>query len=73
MGLPIFYVARDEDGELTFFTAKPTKRAGYFYSDKGIEIGIDEELFPEVTFRNSPIEVSIYINNKLNNYYETKD
>jgi hypothetical protein len=61
MSLPEFWVARDEDSKLTFFTAEPTKRAGYFYSDKGIEIGIDETLFPEVTFHNSPVRVSIHL------------
>ena len=54
-----FWIARDEGGCLHIFSSKPEKirtHFGDFYEDKWI---IDENLFPEVTFENSPLEVEL--------------
>lgn len=51
------WIARDKDGRVYLFSSKPERirtHFGDFYSDKW---EIDERLFPEVTWENSPIEV----------------
>ena len=57
------YIARDYSGELCLYTKKPKFGSdadkGFFYSDDWWEIG--RNLFPEVTFENSPMEVELVI------------
>ncbi len=67
------WIARDKDGELSLFVCKPIEIGGNFYVHdgccrinydtsyvKGWYIdGIDQNLFPEVTFENSPQEVEL--------------
>ena len=54
------YIARDEEGSLYLYDNLPEKRNGYFMPDRGYNsIVLDDELFPEVTFENSPQEVEI--------------
>lgn len=52
------WIARDEDGLLYLYMKKPHLYAHYF--DIKYLIGeIDKNLFPEVTFENSPQEVEV--------------
>ena len=61
----VLWIARDLDGSLWFYTAKPIKNTIRF--DRAIldngEISevyaFDEDCFPEVTFENSPQQVEI--------------
>ena len=56
------WIARDKDGELYFYSKKPVKLNNCFASKNGHGIiMIDEQLFPEVTFENSPREVELKI------------
>lgn len=56
------WIARDSYG-LWLFSNKPIKTMcngdKYFYRDKNTRYLIDSELFPEVTFENSPHQVEI--------------
>ena len=57
-------VARDFDGVLNLYTAKPSldSNDNMYYADGDMEddyLNIDKELFPEVTFQNSPQQVEI--------------
>jgi hypothetical protein len=55
------WIARDYNGELYLYTKKPKFGSdadkGFFYGDDWWEI--DRNLFPEVTFENSPQEVEL--------------
>ena len=52
------WIARDEDGLIYLYMKKPTLITHYF--DTKYLIGeIDEVLFPEVTFENSPQRVEL--------------
>ena len=52
------WVARDEDGLIYLYIKKPYLVNHYF--DTKYLIGeIDKDLFPEVTFKNSPQEVEL--------------
>lgn len=54
------YIARDEDGTLYLYDNVPEKRNGYFMTSRGYDyIALDDRLFPEVTFNNSPQEVGL--------------
>ena len=55
------WIARDMDGALTLFEDKPYKNQimpGLFESYSN-EYLIDSELFPEITFENSPQQVEL--------------
>lgn len=59
------WIARDRDG-LTVFNRKPevvhTRTAlddGLWIADGGNATKIDDKLFPEVTYENSPVEYEI--------------
>lgn len=55
-----FWIARDEDDELYLFDERPelfTSCIWGIYTDSGCSFKIDNNLFPEVTFENSPQEV----------------
>lgn len=62
-----FWIARDPDGELNIFTEKP-QLYHYLYED-GFDgenkSPINLDLFPELTFENSPQEVELKLVNKL--------
>lgn len=55
------WIARDKNGALALYTVKPTlwynKQYEGTYDSQMIDL--DEELFPEVTFENSPQQVEI--------------
>lgn len=55
------YIARDKDGDLFLYNKKPRQLPDIFISE---ELGfhviiIDSELFPEVTWENSPQQVEL--------------
>ena len=56
------WIARDKDGCLYLYEHKPTKlRGADRFIDKkdrnGYVLHIERELYPEVTFENSPVEL----------------
>lgn len=58
------WVARDFDGVLNLYVTKPSLDSidNMYYADSDMEddyLNIDKELFPEVTFENSPQEVEL--------------
>ena len=54
------YIARDKDGALYLYDNMPNKRSEHFLPYTGYEyIPLDDRLFPEVTFENSPQEVEL--------------
>lgn len=57
MKIKRFWVARDIDGALYLYDRLPAleKHGGYFYSSNFWELS--DELFPSLTFENSPKEV----------------
>lgn len=60
------WIARDIDEELALYIKEPVKlkEQGFFIAHSGDRYYIDNDLFPEVTFENSPKEVEI---NLINN------
>lgn len=58
------WIARDFDGVLNLYVTKPSldSNDNMYYADGDMEddyLNIDKELFPEVTFENSPQQVEI--------------
>ena len=67
------WIAREKNGSLRLYARKPIKIGGYFYIhdgytriDNGTRLsagwyidGINRNLFPEVTFENSPQQVEL--------------
>lgn len=67
------WIARDKDGSLSLYLCRPIEIGGKFYVSDGLYRidydtsyvkgwyidGIDRNLFPEVTFENSPQEVEL--------------
>lgn len=61
------WIARDLDNKLYLFNNKPLKatiRENGYHVPQGERKGypISKELFPEVTFENSPLEIEMKIN-----------
>lgn len=62
------WIARDEDGLIYLYMKKPYLNVRYF--DTKYLIGeIDKDIFPEVTFENSPQEVELTL--LINKNHET--
>ena len=58
--LPSVWVARDDDGSLWIYTTKPVKSDGMFHcSATGDMFQIDDSVYPEITYENSPIKVKL--------------
>lgn len=58
--LPSVWVARDDDGSLWIYTTKPRKCDGMFCaSASGDMIPIDDSVYPEITYENSPVKVKL--------------
>lgn len=58
--LPSVWVARDDDGSLWIYTTKPVKGGGMFScSASGDMFQIDDSVYPEITFENSPVKVKL--------------
>ena len=63
------YIARDKDNSLSLSTHKPIydeffdtwEEPNEFYDDYSFHAYIPENLFPEVTFENSPKEIELII------------
>ena len=69
------WIARNKNGSLSLYACKPIEIGGDFYVHDGYNRidygtryiagwyidGIDRNLFPEVTFENSPQEVELVI------------
>lgn len=54
------WIARDKDGLLYLYDNTPEKRSEYFLPYAGYDdMPLDNGLFPEVTFENSPQEVEL--------------
>lgn len=53
------FLARDKDGELYLFENKPVFDGYVFTKTTGFCEKLSEDLFPEVTFPNSPRQVSL--------------
>jgi hypothetical protein len=68
--LKFMWIAREENEDLYLFRHKPYKNHTYWYSDnenaKEDRIRIDRDLFPEITYYNSPKEVVLQIKEDLN-------
>ena len=54
------WIARDYNEELYLYEREPIREFNYFYSSYA-SIKIDNNLFPEVTFENSPKQVELKI------------
>lgn len=80
------WLARDKDNTLTLFQSKPERVdfGDLFYcKDEDRVMDLDENLYPEVTWENSPIEVELHFTdrhkseidyiNKVLEGYENKD
>ena len=56
----IMWVARDKDGELYLYDAYPKRGSEFFGSQFGYNsMVLDESMFPEVTWENSPWKVDL--------------
>ena len=54
------YIARDEEGNLYLYDNLPIKKEEYFQPQRGYDMmKLDDRLFPEVIFNNSPQEVEL--------------
>ena len=58
------YIARDEEGCLLLHSEKPSK--GYddltrkwYWGSMGNSMELDDQMYPEVIFENSPMEVEL--------------
>ena len=54
-----YWVTRDKDGELNLFSSEPKKFGPCWIVGFDYELRLDDKLFPEVTFENSPMEVEL--------------
>lgn len=52
------WIARDENKDLYLYEREPIKEYDYFYSSY-VSIELDKNLFPEVTWENSPKQVEL--------------
>lgn len=60
VALPSVWVARDDDGSLWIYTTKPVEACGMFHCSAASEMfHIDDSVYPEITFENSPIKVKL--------------
>ena len=56
------WIARDECGDLNLYQTEPHQKVsmltgGIYWNNRLKSYNIDDRLFPEVTFENSPMEV----------------
>lgn len=58
------WIARDEDGDLYLYEREPIRESDFFYSSYDT-IEVDKNLFPKVTFENSPQEVELKLVEEL--------
>lgn len=53
----LFWITRDFDGKLALHTQEP--HCPFYSWHSSDEVALNEELFPEITFENSPQQVEI--------------
>lgn len=55
------YVARDKDGTLAVYPEIPERNVvgGYFHFSYDYYLPLDDDLFPEITWENSPKKVEL--------------
>lgn len=55
------WIARDKDGSLDLYEGVPERNevGGYFASLTDYYLPLDDDLFPEITWENSPNKVEI--------------
>ena len=58
------WIARSEYGDLTLFQTEPSQEVSMltgsrYWNDRLKSYKISDDLFPEVTFENSPMEVEL--------------
>ena len=59
------WISRDKDGFLQMGNIIPMKGRNEFHYSQSSTVNIlDEDLFNEVTFENSPVEIKLLITNK---------
>lgn len=58
------WIARDKNRDLYLYEREPIRESDFFYSSYDT-IEVDKNLFPEVTFENSPQEVELKLVNGL--------
>lgn len=62
------WIARDKNGELSLVNEKPVlsvSKKCWLTSGNADYIFLDDKMFPEVTFENSPIEVELKVIEKM--------
>ena len=60
------WIARDKGGELYLYDVCPERRCVFFWIQFGYtSIMLDENMFPEVTWENSPQEVELKLVNEI--------
>ena len=56
------WVARDDDGSLYMYTAKPKKKSAFWHAPKVGYVKLDDSLFPEVQWSDGePTKVKLII------------
>lgn len=60
------WIARSEYGDLKLFQTEPSQEVSMltgsrYWNDRLESFKIDDRLFPEVTFENSPMEVELVL------------
>lgn len=62
------WVARDEDGSLYMYSAKPKKKCVFWHAPKVGYMKLDDSLFPEVQWSDEePTEFKLTVKKKLKN------
>lgn len=60
------WIARDENGCLYLYNNQPKLENSYFFPQRGYDsFLLDSELFPDVTFENSPQKVELKLVNGI--------
>ena len=59
------WIARDKDGKLYFYNLKPDRIDNYFRCSFAGMLRINPDLFPEVTWENSPVEVELKLTKEI--------
>lgn len=56
------WVARDKNNDLYFFTYKPHRTDGVFYSEVSEDVlHLNNDMFPELSWQSEPIEVELFV------------
>ena len=60
------WVARDDDGSLYMYTAKPKKKSAFWHAPKVGYVKLDDSLFPEVQWSDGePKEIRLSIRDNM--------